>query len=311
MRKVKVLALLLAALMVVAVFAGCADTDAIVADVDSLEDRVTALEGLLNDQKDAIDDVKDQIGDVSDKLDDDTTADQLAATLEALKQLQEAMNAQNEQIKDLADKVTKVEEDAKESDENADDDAALVAAVKVYTAKLQELKITCELSKDDYVLDDYEAVVKALTTAINDLAAAETEEAAKKVYDDAVAVYDAKATVYTKLINYYNAVLNAITVDSKDLIAEIDAYINDKGDVKSVVSAKYWDAKDSAVKLPEKITAYATGKTNANGTAEKVNLVDELKNAKAAYEYLVAASGGLKAEVNEAMAAIKDRKSVV
>ena len=183
MRKVKVLALLLAALMVVAVFAGCADTDAIVADVDSLEDRVTALEGLLNDQKDAIDDVKDQIGDVSDKLDDDTTADQLAATLEALKQLQEAMNAQNEQIKDLADKVTKVEEDAKESDENADDDAALQAAVKVYTAQLQELKITCELKKDLYIPADYEAVVKALSDGIVAVAKNRYAEA-KKAWKD-------------------------------------------------------------------------------------------------------------------------------
>ncbi len=307
MRKVKVLALLLAALMVVAVFAGCADTDAIVADVENLDERVEALENLLNNQKDAIDDVKDQLGDVSDKLDNDTTAAQLEAVLKALEEQQKANAALQEQLKELGDKVTKVEEDNKESDENADDDAALQAAVKVYTAKLQELKITCELSKDDYVLADYEAVVKALTTAINDLAAAETEEAAKKVYDDAVAVYNAKATVYTKLINYYNSVLNAITVDSKDLIAEIDAYINDKGVVKSVVNEKYWDdtTTPGSVKLPEKITAYATGKTNADGTAEKVNLVTELNNAIAAYNYLVAASAGLKAEVNEAMVAIK------
>ena len=299
MRKVKVLALLLAALMVVAVFAGCADTDAIVADVDSLEDRVTALEGLLNDQKDAIDDVKDQIGDVSDKLDDDTTADQLAATLEALKQLQEAMNAQNEQIKDLADKVTKVEEDAKESDENADDDAALQAAVKVYTAQLQELKITCELSKDDYVLADYEAVVKALSDGIVAVAAAEKADDAKAAFEAAKAVYDAKATVYTKLINYYNAVLNAITVDSKDLIAEINAYINDKdSNNKSVVNAKYPNG------LPEKIAAYATGKTNADGTAEKINLVNALNEAIAAYNYLVSATG-FKAAVTAAMANIK------
>ena len=282
MRKVKVLALLLAALMVVAVFAGCADTDAIVADVENLDERVEALENLLNNQKDAIDDVKDQLGDVSDKLDNDTTAAQLEAVLKALEEQQKELQ---EQLKELGDKVTKVEEDNKESDENADDDAALQAAVKVYTAKLQELKITCELAKDGYVPADYEAVVKALSDAIVAIADAKTAADVEKLYNDAKAVYDAKATVYTKLVNYYNQVKNNVSAESKDLIAEIKAFIKDDTTVTPTalcpVTVVYGSNPGSEAALN-----YKNGEKKTDGTDVVVNLYTELDNAVKAYEYV-------------------------
>lgn len=314
MRKVKVLALLLAALMVVAAFAGCADTDAIVADVENLDERVEALENLLNNQKDAIDDVKDQIGDVSDKLDNDTTADQLAATLEALKQLQDAMNAQNEQIKDLTDKVTKVEEDAKETDENADDKAALEAAVKVYTAQLQELKITCELKKDLYIAADYEAVVKALSDGIVAVAAAEKADDAKAAFETAKAVYDAKAIVSSKLAALYAQVNNSITADSKALIDEIRAYIYDDNTktpaVKCPVTVKY-GASAATSTAPELQVENINGE-KLNGKLVKVNVVAELQKAVAAYDYITGAnkSTAFADKVKAAVNAIKDIKTV-
>ena len=285
MRKVKVLALLLAALMVVAVFAGCADTDAIVADVENLDERVEALENLLNNQKDAIDDVKDQLGDVSDKLDNDTTAAQLEEVLKALEAQQKANAELQEQLKELGDKVTKVEEDNKESDENADDDAALQAAVKVYTAKLQELKITCELAKDGYVPADYEAVVKALSDAIVAIADAKTAADVEKLYNDAKAVYDAKATVYTKLVNYYNQVKNNVSAESKDLIAEIKAFIKDDTTVTPTalcpVTVVYGSNPGSEAALN-----YKNGEKNTDGTDVVVNLYTQLDNAVAAYDYV-------------------------
>lgn len=296
MRKVKVLALLLAALMVVAVFAGCADTDAIVADVENLDERVEALENLLNNQKDAIDDMKDQLGDVSDKLDNDTTADQLAQVIEQLKQQQAANEELKEQLKELGDKVTKVEEDT----EGADDDAALEAAVKLYTAQLQELKITCELSKDDYVPADYTAVVKALSDAIVAIADAEKAADVEKLYNDAKAIYDTKATVYSKLINYYNTVRNAITADSKDLVAEITVFLD--GDavnlIPSAVNTVY-----PTIGADHKVANYKNGDKNADGTDVKINLVTELRNAIAAYNYLVGTT--FKNNVANAIAKIK------
>ena len=290
MRKVKVLALLLAALMVVAVFAGCADTDAIVADVENLDERVEALENLLNNQKDAIDDVKDQLGDVSDKLDNDTTAAQLEAVLKALEEQQKANAELQEQLKELGDKVTEVEKDT----EGADDDAALEAAVKVYTAQLQELKITCELKKDLYIAADYEAVVKALSDGIVAVAAAEKADDAKAAFEAAKAVYDAKAIVSSKLAAYYAQVANAITADSKALIDEIRAYIDlteDTATVKNTapVYVKYGkDADDLTV--AELLVANINGEKNADGSVKLVNVVAELKKAVDAYDYVVGAN---------------------
>ena len=279
MRKVKVLALLLAALMVVAVFAGCADTDAIVSDVEDLDQRVEVLEGLLNDNKEAINDVKDQL---------------TSALEEILKQNQEANAATQEQIKDLADKVTKVEEDNKTSDETADEDAALVKAVKEYTAKLQELKITCELSKDGYVPADYEAVVKALSDGIVAVADAKTADEATAAFEAAKAVYDAKATVYSKLLSYYGQVVNNISADSKDLVTEIKAFIKDANGVKCPVTVVYGDTPATNDKL-----LYNTGVKDVNGKDIYVNLYAELNKAVLAYEYVTGSA--FKALVTDAV----------
>ena len=293
MRKVKVLALLLSALMVVAVFAGCADTDAIVTDVDNLESRVEVLEGLLNDQKDAIDNMNDQIGDVAEKLEDDTTADQLAAVLEALKQQQEANAAIQDQIKDLTDKVTKVEEDSKEEDETADDEVALQVAVKEYTANLQALKIRCELNYDLYIAEDYNAIVEAIKAGIVDISVAKTADEAKAAYDAAKAVYDAKAIVSEKLVALYAQVNNTITADSKALIDEIRAYIYDDTTktpaVLCPVTVKYGTSAATSAKAELQV-ANINGDKNADGSLVKVNVVAELQKAVAAYDYLTGAN---------------------
>lgn len=304
MRKVKVLALLLAALMVVAVFAGCADTDAIVADVENLDERVEALENLLNNQKDAIDDVKDQLGDVSDKLDNDTTAAQLEAVLKALEEQQKANAELQEQLKELGDKVTEVEKDT----EGADDDAALEAAVKVYTAQLQELKITCELKKDLYIAADYEAVVKALSDGIVAVAAAEKADDAKAAFEAAKAVYDAKAIVSSKLVAYFAQVNNTITADSKALIEEIRAYITDDATTEYVcpVTVKYGTSAATLEKA-ELLVDNLNGVKGADGKLVKVNVVAELQKAVAAYDYITdtKTTAVFAANVKAAIAAIK------
>ena len=304
MRKVKVLALLLAALMVVAVFAGCADTDAIVADVENLDERVEALENLLNNQKDAIDDVKDQLGDVSDKLDNDTTAAQLEAVLKALEEQQKANAELQEQLKELGDKVTEVEKDT----EGADDDAALEAAVKVYTAQLQELKITCELKKDLYIAADYEAVVKALSDGIVAVAAAEKADDAKAAFEAAKAVYDAKAIVSSKLAAYFAQVNNTITADSKALIEEIRAYITDDPTTEYVcpVTVKYGTSAATLTNA-ELLVNNLNGVKETDGTLKKVNVVAELKKAVEAYDYITdtKTTAVFAANVKAAIAAIK------
>ena len=298
MRKVKVLALLLAALMVVAVFAGCADTSAIESEVANLDERVDALEGKLDGLNDSINEQNGKLDEIAGSVENDKTAEQLAALQAALKAQEEANKALLEQLEKLNEKVDKVEDQQNENNEGADDAAALQAAVKVYTAKLQEMKIACELNKADYLPADYQAVVTALANAITAIASAEKAADVEKLFNDAKAVYDTKATVTTKLIGYYNAVRNAITVDSKALIEEIDVYVNGNATTLSVVNTVY-------PVLPATITAYKNGDKNLDGTDVTVNLVTELNAAIAAYKYLVATTGGLKDTATAATNAIK------
>lgn len=298
MRKVKVLALLLAALMVVAVFAGCADTSAIESDVANLDERVDALEGKINGLNDSINEQNGKLDNIADSVENDQTAEQLAALQAALKAQEEANKALLEQLEKLNDKVDKVEDNQNKTDEGADDAAALEAAVKAYTAKLQEMKIACELNKADYLAADYEAVVTAIANAITAIATAEKAADVEKIFNDTKAIYDTKATVIVKLIGYYNAVRNAITVDSKALVEEIGAYVNGTATTASVVNTVY-------PVLPASVTAYKNGDKNLDGTDVTVNLVTELKNAIAAYNYLVATTGGLKDAATAATNAIK------
>ena len=298
MRKVKVLALLLAALMVVAVFAGCADTSAIESDVANLDERVDALEGKINGLNDSINEQNGKLDNIADSVENDQTAEQLAALQAALKAQEEANKALLEQLEKLNDKVDKVEDNQNKTEEGADDAAALEAAVKAYTAKLQEMKIACELNKADYLAADYEAVVTAIANAITAIATAEKAADVEKIFNDTKAIYDTKATVIVKLIGYYNAVRNAITVDSKALVEEIGAYVNGTATTASVVNTVY-------PVLPASVTAYKNGDKNLDGTDVTVNLVTELKNAIAAYNYLVATTGGLKDAATAATNAIK------
>lgn len=298
MRKVKVLALLLAALMVVAVFAGCADTSAIESDVANLDERVDALEGKINGLNDSINEQNGKLDNIADSVENDQTAEQLAALQAALKAQEEANKALLEQLEKLNDKVDKVEDNQNKTDEGAGDAAALEAAVKAYTAKLQEMKIACELNKADYLAADYEAVVTAIANAMTAIATAEKAADVEKIFNDTKAIYDTKATVIVKLIGYYNAVRNAITVDSKALVEEIGAYVNGTATTASVVNTVY-------PTLPASVTAYKNGDKNLDGTDVTVNLVTELKNAIAAYNYLVATTGGLKDAATAATNAIK------
>ena len=80
MRKIKITALLLAALMVLTAFVGCAKTDPA---VDALDDRVTAIEGKLDGQSSALDKIDDSINSLA----------------EALKKAQEAADAAAEAAK--------------------------------------------------------------------------------------------------------------------------------------------------------------------------------------------------------------------
>ena len=292
MRKVKLLALLLAALMVVAAFAGCANTENIEADIVDLDDRVSALEGKLDEQNGKLDEIQSDLA-------DDTTAEELEKIEAALEEQKQANAELQETIKDLIEKLDKVENETA-GDANAEAAAAaLQAAVKVYTTKLNEAKISYELARPDYTAEDYAFIVTTISAAISSISSATDEAGVKKIYDDAMAAVNGKSTVLSKLVNYYNAIMNNVTVESEALVNEAYQFVALNGPAAELYySNGVW---------ANKVTAYETGKIGPDGAPVKVDLVAAINAAKAAHVYV--ASTNFKKLVdttNATIAVLKD-----
>ncbi len=291
MRKIKITALILAVLMVMAAFAGCASKSA----VEDLDDRVSALEGKIEaNQKEN-----------ADKLDemDKNNASANEALLDA--------------IKDLTDKITELEEANKQNASNNNAAATLEGIKNGYIKDLNEKKIGCDLNKAEYADADYKAVITALTNGVSDVTAATTEEAAKAAYEAAVKVYTEKATIATFLIDFYTKAKAGLTKDSKELIETIDAYVNGtaaNGSVAAVPSTVAvafgiahvagTDLNAAATELPKSITNYKNGEKNADGSDKEINLITALQAAIAAYEYV--AGSAFNTLVENAKTAIKN-----
>lgn len=201
MRKVKLLALLLAVLMVVTAFAGCANTDVIESDVANLDERVTALENLLNGIDKEIDDLDAQIKDLGDKIDSDKTADEVAALQKQLEEQKAALEAQK-----------KAAEDAK-----AAADAAAAAAKK---AAEDQAKANADLLKQ----------IQELMKAQEDA----EKEAAKVLTDAKTAALAKIATIesglagkYADLVAAAKAAVNAATTENAcdKAVADLEAAI--------------------------------------------------------------------------------------
>jgi len=162
MRKVKLLAFVLAALMVVAAFAGCG-TKEIKSNVTDLDERVTKLEELLNK--------------VNDSVEKGATADQINELLDAITANKAEAAAGD---KDLADAIAKI----------TADQAAANAALK---ADLEKLINEAEKDQKDGDAALQVALNKLADSlkATNDSLAAAVADLQKKVADGDTATLDA------------------------------------------------------------------------------------------------------------------------
>lgn len=265
MRKIKITALILAVLMVMAAFAGCAGK----ADVEELANKLDEHlnEAAANQEK------------TDEKLSE--LADLIAGLTNSQTQIKDDQQAVLDAIKDLTDKVTNVENTDKV-------DTTLEAAKTVYTTKLNEYKLTCELNKTDYAPADYQEVITALTNAINAIAAATTEADAKAAFEAAEKVYNDKATVVTKLVGFYNKFINNVTKDSKEDIAALRVALYGDNETDSILKVAYGatvNKTSGAITgtLPATVTAYG---------ADKIHLVNQLHAIVKAYDYLVGTDFG-------------------
>lgn len=219
MRKVKLLALLLAALMVVTAFAGCADTKEIESDVANLDERVTALEGKVDSALSGIEDVKEEIANGNDSSDED------------LKAIQDALAAQEATNKALLEKLEQLQKDLDDANKKVEDlptaDEGLAQAQKDAAADIAARKAVYENNKADYVTKDYEAILTILEVAKTEVAAA-TKSADVKAIVAQMNTDLAKYTAYDdQLYIYVTTLLGNISADTEDLVEEAKDYLKE------------------------------------------------------------------------------------
>ncbi len=198
MRKVKLLALLLAALMVVAAFAGCADTTEIEGDVDGLESRVEQLENAINGVQGSVSDLENSVSGIGSGIADNNTAVQ--GVLDALKDLESKLNE--------TEKAPETE--APVAGDSVD---ALKKRADELGAKIGALQAEVMADQVHYVAADYVDALKALTAAHTEIAASNTVAAMDAVYAALEAKLAALVRVDDKFYNYYTQLKGNYTGD--------------------------------------------------------------------------------------------------
>lgn len=219
MRKTKLMALLLAALMVVAVFAGCAsgvaqeDLDKTNANVADLADKVADLADSIKDQAPTDNsDVLDAIGSLGDKI---------GALEDKIENVESDLNQKIEDVKDDAPAT-----DVPGTTPVAPD-AAVKAAAQAAQAELEVKKGIFAKDAAEYDAVDYAKILEAFgaaNVAINAATTVAEVEAAKAALQ---AELDKYMTYAMKAYDYYIRLLGNITEDAEDLVDEAKAFLKE------------------------------------------------------------------------------------
>lgn len=208
MRKIKLMALLLATLMIVSAFAGCAGVKK--EELDALDVRVQALEDLLNGQQKDLEDIKNQIADIDN-----------SEVLDAIESIKTDLE---DKIKDVNDRV---------DDEVGKADASVTVSDAVKTeqqkalAKIEVQRAAYAQNSYKYSTENYEKISEALGTATGAVNAATTVEGVAK----ALAAMDAELAKYLTYqdmaYKYYVDLLGNVNVDAEDLVNEAKAFLKE------------------------------------------------------------------------------------
>lgn len=254
MRKIKITALILAVLMVMAAFAGCASKST----VEDLDDRVSALEGKIDANQKANEESISELADLIAALTQSQT--NIKDSVDANKAAQDASNkAILDAIKDLTNKVTEVE---KEQDTTVKVDAALTALKQEKSKLIAGLKATYEAKKANYTEEDYAAIVTILSAADIDINAAATTAAVNELY----AAMEKALAKYAQVDDYIYAQVKAyqgnITPASEAAVKALKKYLDETA--KEVYGAAY--------ATNAKLTAYVYGE-DEDGEDLTINLV--------------------------------------
>lgn len=270
MRNIKITALLLAVLMVVTAFAGCASKSA-VSDLDNkVQEQANALAGIQESLKDLAAAIEDDKG--SSELDD------IKADVEANKQSVADILAAIEGLKDAVAGATGESEDVK-------------TAVNQAGAKIDALKDEYAANKAHYTAEDYATIVATLGAAQAAISTCVTAEAVAAELATMTASLEKCVRVDDSIYAYYVALKGNITDKSAELAEEADDALEaavkfyKKADLKVNPLVAYETEEDDEFPLAAELEALIEAQTGTDkGTLAYVkswaeDLVEDIDEA--------------------------------
>jgi len=279
MRKTKLMALLLATLMVVAVFAGCASGVKQEA-VDALDKRVDALES--------------QIAGVGDKIDNIKIPE--ANNEEILDAINGVKDDLKSEIEKIEDRVDAIEKEPTTPGTTTTPDAAVKAAAQAAQAEIEVKKGVFAKNAAEYTEEDYAKILEAFGAASAAVNAATTVAEVDAAKAALATELDKYMTYAMKAYDYYTRLLGNITEDAEALVDEAKAFLKDL--------KKVYDEKN--VDFAGKLDGVTTTKTN-EWIAEVAYLVsagstearDEYIDVYTNIETLIALYNGTSKNIND------------
>lgn len=241
MRKIKLMALLLATLMIVSAFAGCAGVKK--DEFDALDVRVQALEALLNGQQKDLEEIKNSV----DKSGDNT---------EILNAIESVKTDLEDKIKDVNDRIDK--EIGKADTTTQGVSAETKAAQQKALARIEVMRAEYSKNSIEYTTDEYKKISEALGTATGAVNAATTVEAVNAAMSALDAELGKYMTYAMKAYDYYVQLLGGVNADAEALVEAAEAFLKE-------VKAVYGDDK-----------VEFTGKLDAKSTSEVEKYIAEL-----------------------------------
>ena len=265
MRKIKITALLLAVLMIVTAFAGCASKST----VTNLDDKVNDLDGKIQEQADALAGIQSSLKDISSALENQGSSSELDDIKAAVESNKAEAEANKQSIAEILAAIEALKEsieankDAIAGSEENDEEVKL--AISKAGAKIDALKGAYEDNKANYKAEDLTAIREILGDAQATISACGAADAVSAALADMEAKLAAYKSVNGALYDYVVALTANIHDESAALVEE--AY-------KALVAAgEFYEAGY----LAKALTEY-----EVNG--QKINLVTAIQALKANQE---------------------------
>ncbi len=256
MRNIKITALLLAVLMVVSAFAGCASKTAVSDLENKVQEQGDALAGIQNSIKDLADAIANQGS--SSELDD------IKEDVAENKQNVADILAAIESLKDAVAGATGESEDVK-------------TAINQAGAKIDALKDEYAANKAHYTAEDYATIVATLGAAQAAISTCVTAEAVAAELATMTAALDKCVRVDDSIYAYYVALKGNITDKSADLAEEAEDALAaavkfyKKADLKVNPLEAYETEEDDEFPLAEELEALIEAQTGTGlGTLDQL-----------------------------------------